>query len=876
MALERNDAGTSTLPAITGSGGLVDALLAASEEAAVLWTVDGTVTAWNAGAEALLGYARDEIVGTSVRRLMRPDSWDEIDHSVGRLLGGQTVDTFVAQRLGKSGVSLEVTITRLPVTAPDGRITHFLSVLRNIERSEISGRAMRRLVDCSRLVGQAFLDAMVEALARSISVRTAFLGIREPGEPARITVRSIWQDGQPGEPFSFEAEGRPCARILEGEVCFFATHVARFFPTDTRLQEMKAQGYIGAPLRSSDGQVIGVLAAIHDAPLDSALHPVEMLEIFGGRAAAELEREAATSRNEYLGRLVEEATSEAFVFDTESLNFVLVNRGARENLGYTNAELARLTPLDLTPGFSREAFLELIAPLRDDDTDHITYETRHRRKDGSFYPVAVRMQLFRNPGPPVFFAAAEDITARRSIEAALRLSEARLRQIFTHMQAGVVETDREGRMVTVNQMWCDMLGYSEAELLGRSVREVTDLSSDEATSEALVRVLSEGHETQFEKSYRRRDGSVFQASTSISALHTDEGQVRGAVAVVVDISERMRAEEVLRESETRLRSILDGTLAFVGVLSPDGTLQEINAPALEVAGLQRDEVIGRKFWDCYWWSHDSEDVARLQAAIAQAAGNHVVRYDALWCIRDGEQINVDFMLSPVLDARGEVASLVLSGFDISERKAQEEQLRLLMREVNHRSKNLLSVVQAIARQMRVTEPEEFIHRLDGRLRSLSASQDLLVYSGWTRVPIGDLVRSQISHFGELLDQRIFIEGSRLGLSVAAAQALGMAIYELATNSVKYGALKGESGQVEIRWSIETAADGEKRFVMTWQETGGAPVTAPRSRGFGTVVLDTMVTMTLQGETELEFPPEGLRWRLECPAEALLESGEPAH
>jgi two-component sensor histidine kinase len=204
--------------------------------------------------------------------------------------------------------------------------------------------------------------------------------------------------------------------------------------------------------------------------------------------------------------------------------------------------------------------------------------------------------------------------------------------------------------------------------------------------------------------------------------------------------------------------------------------------------------------------------------------------------------------------------------DVTERKAHEEQVDLLMHEVNHRAKNMLSLVQAIARQTAAREPEHFIGRFTERIQALAANQDLLVRSAWHGVDIEALARAQLAHFADLVGSRIAVRGPNLRLNAIAAQAIGLALHELATNAGKYGALSGKDGRVDVSWRLDGGI-----FVMSWTERNGPPVSQPERRGFGSTVVDAMAKRTVDGEVELDYAPSGLVWRLTCPAANVLES-----
>jgi two-component sensor histidine kinase len=203
--------------------------------------------------------------------------------------------------------------------------------------------------------------------------------------------------------------------------------------------------------------------------------------------------------------------------------------------------------------------------------------------------------------------------------------------------------------------------------------------------------------------------------------------------------------------------------------------------------------------------------------------------------------------------------------DTLEQRVSErtEHIRQLLKEMDHRSKNILNVVQAIARQTAIASPGEFVPRFSERIQTLAASHDLLVKSRWQGVDMSDLIRAQLGHFSDLLDKRIKLDGPPLRLSVAAAQTFGMILHELATNAAKYGALSNDTGRVEIRWDV----NGE--FTLGWTESGGPNVAPPDRRGFGSTVVKAMAESSLDGDVDLDFAPAGLRWRVVCPASKVL-------
>ena len=213
-----------------------------------------------------------------------------------------------------------------------------------------------------------------------------------------------------------------------------------------------------------------------------------------------------------------------------------------------------------------------------------------------------------------------------------------------------------------------------------------------------------------------------------------------------------------------------------------------------------------------------------------------------------------------------------ANLDITERKQSEEQRKILMAEINHRSKNLLAVVQAIVNQSaRYADPETFAVNLSYRLQGLSASQDLLIKNDWRGIEMSELVLAQISHFKDLVGTRITLEGPTARLTAAGAQAIGMALHELATNAAKHGSLASEKGQVGISWRV--SHDADPIFSIRWSEEGGAPVSAPSRKGFGYLVIGQIAESAVGGKVELDFRDTGLVWQLSAPAGDVLEADD---
>jgi PAS domain S-box-containing protein len=324
---------------------------------------------------------------------------------------------------------------------------------------------------------------------------------------------------------------------------------------------------------------------------------------------------------------------------------------------------------------------------------------------------------------------------------------------------------------------------------------------------------------------------------------------------------RLRAEEALRESDARFHSLFDNMAegyALHEIVTDEGGVPcdyrflDMNPAFERLTGLQRSAVRGKRV---------TEVLPGLEAHWIERYGRVALTGQPAHFESHAAALQRWYQVFAYRTAPGQFAAVFS---DITERKSHEEQIGLLMAEVNHRSKNMLTVVQAIARQTASTNPDDFIERFSERVKALAASHDLLVKNEWKNVELGELVRSQLAHFDDLIGTRIDLKGPELRVSAAAAQTIGMTMHELATNAGKYGALSNGAGRLEIEWSLR-AGGASDIFAISWRESGGPLVAAPARRGFGSTVISRMAGESLDAEVELKFEPEGLSWRLECPA-----------
>jgi len=336
-----------------------------------------------------------------------------------------------------------------------------------------------------------------------------------------------------------------------------------------------------------------------------------------------------------------------------------------------------------------------------------------------------------------------------------------------------------------------------------------------------------------------------------------------------DAIEREQAERALRESKERLQFCLNAARLGSWHYDPIRRVVSWDARSKEILGTHENEATVEevmtwvhpddveRVWTAYNAALEPSEPKRSATEFRLRRADGEVRWVKTWGL-------AHFDLASARRER-RVASVVGTLDDITEQKKGAERERLVMRESGHRLKNLISVVDAIAHQTATKDREDFVERFSDRMQALSANQDLLVRSEWRGVEIDGLVHAQLAHFADLIGSRISADGPMLRLEAKAAQPIGLALHELATNAGKYGALSTDMGRVDIRWG----AEGET-FTMSWTERDGPAVSPPRRRGFGTVVMKQMVEHSLDGRVELDYAPAGVTWRLTCSAVNALE------
>jgi len=454
-----------------------------------------------------------------------------------------------------------------------------------------------------------------------------------------------------------------------------------------------------------------------------------------------------------------------------------------------------------------------------------------------------------------------------SSERKLWVSERRLDTILNSLPIGVALVDQQGEPIVANKMFRMFVpkvasskdGIRQGLWEGFEPSEQRLGGSDNPAARALrgERVWP-GEEFLF-----RGDQSHNPFWTRVAALpYQDEnGQIIGATAVIVDIDTQKKAHDALAENEARLQITLDADGAGIWEVSSEGREFLASDRALVLHGLQRGIPVTYNKALAVVHPEDRQKVEQALCLTFETGAPFRVE---LRCQRPDGSICWLQSQGELRHFRGRRRLMGLVR-DITERKHAEEYLHLLMREVNHRSRNMLAVVHSIARQTAASNLEEFVDRFSERIQALSANQDLLIKNDWRGADVEELVRAQLAPFAGLIGTRIQIQGPHLRVTPSSAQSIGLALHELATNASKYGSLSDDRGSVGICWGL----DGDE-FTISWVERDGPRVEPPRRKGFGNTVISVVSKASVDGCVELDYPSTGLIWRLKCPASNALE------
>ncbi|MFM7028959.1 MAG: PAS domain S-box protein [Chakrabartia sp.] len=486
--------------------------------------------------------------------------------------------------------------------------------------------------------------------------------------------------------------------------------------------------------------------------------------------------------------------------------------------------------------------------------------------------------------PDYITGAFVDVTERAWLERRLQKAEETYRAVFEQAGVGVARLTLDGIILEMNDRFRAITGRPLKTLIGSSWTSLAIWKDQQATRDQME-LLRTGvrQNCRMEKRYGRARGEPVWVDESLTLVRDQGGEPDFVLAVVQDITERKLAEQEVRLRADELEVVLRAVPAAIWFAhDPDCTRVTGNSFSSEVLRLADPrQNMSKTAADSSPVSHfrvydrSGQELAPDDLPVQRAARGEIVRnFEERVVFEDGSAVHLLGNASPLVDPQGRIRGAVAAFIDISDRKRAEARERLLSREVDHRAKNVLAVVQAIVQLAQADSVATFRRMVAGRIQSLARTHNLLAENRWEGVELDCLIADELAPFGladyEQIDPgRFTLSGPTLRLKPAAAQALALVIHELVTNAVKYGALSSTQGTVAIRWSLEEAGAAQS-LCLQWLESGGPPIAPPGTNGFGWTVIRTSVEDQLGGDISTDWGAEGLRVSMRLPLEELTD------
>ena len=452
----------------------------------------------------------------------------------------------------------------------------------------------------------------------------------------------------------------------------------------------------------------------------------------------------------------------------------------------------------------------------------------------------------------------------------------RFHTIFDTAPVGLSIVGVDGRFQRVNVEMARLLGRTQDEIVAMTVADVTHPADRPATAQALGQCLSGSGTMRLDKRYCRPDGDVVPVNSSLTPLPQTDGTMT-VLTVTVDLSARVRAERALQDSEERLRLALDaGSLATWDWNMETGAILW-SEEHFRMEGFEVDEV--EPSYDIWISRLHPDDRAGAEAAVMRARDERIPYHhefrirlpsgEVRWMSADGRFFH---------DERERPIRMIGVQRDVTAQREWQEKQAILLAELQHRTRNLLGVVRSIADKTAASAPslEAFLPLYRERLGSLSRINGLLSKLGkGERVTFDELLRNELEARG-ILDHkekgRVVLKGPKgVRLRSATVQIFALAIHELATNALKYGAFASDRGQLRVRWKVVHEAAGKNRLDVEWTESEvpdmPAPGAEPRGGGYGRELIERALPYQLKARTHYELGHDGVRCTINLPLEA---------
>lgn len=440
--------------------------------------------------------------------------------------------------------------------------------------------------------------------------------------------------------------------------------------------------------------------------------------------------------------------------------------------------------------------------------------------------------------------------------------------IVESSDAAIIAKSLDGTVIAWNPAAERLFGWSAGEMIGRSIRTIVPADRQDEEDAILARVAAGERVAKFDTVRLFKGGGQVEVAMLVSPVRGADGSIVGAASIARSNASEPAQRRLRLRNEDRVRLMGDNLPVMAWVGDRDGVLRWGNRRFRDFFGLTVDEVDGFDWAANMQPDYRDEMNERIETSISASGGWEAT----LPLVRKADGA-VRWLLArsvPMLDAKGDLYLRFGTATDITEQRLAEDRVRMLLKEVNHRTRNMMAVIQSMAKRT-AASGSDYMPRLECRIAGLAATQDILVRHDWAGVPVRELIAAQVAVAGQDISS-FDLDGPDVELSSGAAESIGMAINELAINAAAHGALAAAAGRVRIVWG-EVQTGGEDDFAMSWQERGGPRVAPPRVTGFGSRIIEDVPRGKLCGAVDMAYAETGLQWRLVCPARLALASGE---
>lgn len=441
-------------------------------------------------------------------------------------------------------------------------------------------------------------------------------------------------------------------------------------------------------------------------------------------------------------------------------------------------------------------------------------------------------------------------------------SNQHFRQIVEALPTAIFATDTDGRITFFNEaaavLWGRRPSLGEVWWRGSSLLYRPDGSAMAHDECPIAITLKTGKPVRgVEVVAARADGTRHAFSPFSTPIYDASGKLVGAVSMLIDNTER----KVPEEAAQRLAAIVESSEDAIISKDLNGIITSWNAGAERVFGYSAREVIGKPGAILIPQDHVDEEPLLLERI---RRGERTDHFETVRRRKDGNLIPISLSYSPIRNARGEIIGASKIARDNSERRRADERREILLGEMRHRAGNLAALITALANQSRPRNSpvvDQYVERFLGRMRSVLAAGELVLASSSRTPDLVEIIQSAVKPFvGMFESSRISTHGPSLAVSEQIGAGIALAVHELATNAVKYGALSTDQGSVTLSWKI-IPLESDRHVEIEWLERGGPAVSAPKRSGFGTRVIRSTLSGAKEGTVDLDFASDGLRCRM---------------